>query len=292
MTMTDYRIRATAADGSLRAVGCVATQSARWAQERHQASPLAAAAMGRTMLAALALAADFKSTFRLTVEVDGGGPAGRVVADIRTGGRVRARIQHPEVDLPLRADGKLAVGQAVGTDGYFTVIREEGDGEHFTSRIALASGEIGEDLLEYYRRSEQVPSAVALGVLVGQDGWVESAGGVVVQALPGCREDVVGAVADRFSGLNRISSRLAAGQTIEQLLREVLPAPVVFYDPEPVEAVCECSRTRSLAIISSLPRADIQSLVDDEGAELVCPYCRSAYQFDADTLRGLLSAEP
>lgn len=155
---------------------------------RHRASPLAAAAMGRLLTASILLSSDFKDSFRLTVEVNGGGPLGRVTAEVRTGGKVRVRTEHSEVDLPLRPDGKLAVGQAVGRTGYFRVLREDAFSHRYEGQVELATGEIGDDLMRYYLQSEQIPSAVALGVLVGPDGVVQGAGGVVVQALPGCPE--------------------------------------------------------------------------------------------------------
>lgn len=287
MSITDYRIRATAANGSIRAIATVVTATAQRAQEAHQATPVAAAAMGRLISSAVLLATDFKSEFRLTAEVMGHGPLGRVVAEIRANGQVRARVQHPHIELPLRADGKLAVGQAVGADGYFRVIREEGESAYH-SEVALVSGEIGEDLMQYYVASEQIPSAVALGVLVGTDSVVKAAGGVVIQALPGS-DEVIGEIEDKFAQLAQISLRLSEGESPEMLLAGILPGPITWYSREPVEFRCQCSKARSEAILAGLPRADLEDLVADLGAEVTCPYCRAAYQFSKEDLEILLS---
>lgn len=256
---------------------------------RHRASPLAAAAMGRLLTASILLSSDFKDSFRLTVEVNGGGPLGRVTAEVRTGGKVRVRTEHSEVDLPLRPDGKLAVGQAVGRTGYFRVLREDAFSHRYEGQVELATGEIGDDLMRYYLQSEQIPSAVALGVLVGPDGVVQGAGGVVVQALPGCPDELRDGVAERFSILSKISHRISEGDTPESLLSDVLGGPIRAYEAEPFEFLCECSKARSLDIIASLPRADIKSLLADGGAEVVCHFCETAYHITEPELRNLVA---
>lgn len=273
----DYRVKATAAGGSIRAIAAVTTTTARQVQMVHDASPVAAAALGRLMTAASLLAADFKDQFRITVEVEGDGPLGRVVAEVRTGGLMRARAEHPTVDLPLRSDGKLAVGQAVGNQGILRVIREEMDRATYEGQAPIVSGEIGEDLANYYRTSEQIPAAVALGVLVGRDGLVAASGGVVIQALPGIHEMTTDEVSEKFQKLHNISWRLSDGETPEDLLREVLPGPIHWLSTEPLEYRCHCSQERSLEIIGSLPDTDLNALIEEQGAEVVCHYCNTAY---------------
>ncbi|MCY0880560.1 MAG: Hsp33 family molecular chaperone HslO, partial [Firmicutes bacterium] len=210
----DYRIHGSAADGMLRMIGCIIPDSVRTIQKTQDALPVAAAAMGRVTAAAVILSASFKTfaeDFRVSVSVEGGGPLGRILAQCRTGGLVRARVEHPHVDLPLRADGKLPVGQAVGINGLFKVAREGIAGTAYEGQVPLVSGEIAEDLAQYYLLSDQVASAAALGVLVGQDGWVQSAGGLVVQAMPGCSDALIDTVADRYQKLSHISHLLAEG---------------------------------------------------------------------------------
>ncbi len=285
---TDYRIRATAADGLLRAVAVSLTGAVKEAQRAHQAWPVAAAAMGRVMTTAAILAADMKDDEgRLTVEVQGDGPLGRVVAEIRPNGELRARVQHPTVDLPVRADGKLAVGQAVGTDGYFRVLRQDAQGQWYQGQVELKTGEIGDDFLHYLWQSEQVPSAASIGVLVGTEGEVIGAGGILVQAMPGCPSDLVDQVADDFKQLTQISRRLADGETLASLIHQVLPEPIHEFPQEALAFHCWCERERIVDALRTLPAPDLMDLINDGGAEVTCHYCRRAYQFSQEELQSL-----
>ncbi len=290
VVLADYRVKATAAGGSIRAIAAVTTTTALQVQKVHQASPVAAAALGRLITAASLLAADFKDEFRLTAEVEAGGPLGRVVAEVRTGGLVRARAEHPTVDMPLRSDGKLAVGQAVGTHGILRVVREERGRTAYEGQAPIVSGEIGEDLANYYRSSEQIPAAVALGVLIGREGLVVASGGLVIQALPGIREMTTDEIAEKFQTLHNISWRLSRGESPEDLLREVLPSPVHWLSTETLDYQCQCSAERSLEIIGGLPESDLVALIQEQGAEVVCHYCNTAYPislFDLEQIRNM-----
>lgn len=287
MIVTDYRRKATAGHGTLRIIAADMAGTVLEIQRAHQAAPVAAAAMGRLAAAAAILASDFKNPAVMIVEVEGDGPLGRVVAEVRSGGKVRARADHPQIVLPLRPDGKLAVGQAVGAQGVFKVTREDPSGALYQGQVALVSGEIGVDFAQYYTLSEQIPSAVAVGVLVGTGGEVAAAGGLVIQALPGSQE-YIEPVIERLGRLDRISHRLAGGESIEQLAEDVMGGPLDWFDQEPIYYGCECSQTRSLEILSSLPRAELEALIEDEGAEVVCHYCHSAYRFSLKQLEQLL----
>ncbi len=286
MIGTDYRIRATAAAGLLRSVAVLTTDGARRAQQIHRAWPVAAAAMGRLMTCAAMVAADIKQGGRITVEVDGDGPVGRVVAEIQPDGAIRARIQNPAVDVPLTAEGKLAVGQAVGRQGVFRVLREEA-GDWYQSQVALQTGEIGDDFLHYLVQSEQIPSALSIGVLVKPDHTVIGAGGLMVQALPGCPAPVIESVSQRFQSANHISRRLADGDNLESLIREVLPEPILLYPREPLMWHCWCKRTAIAHTLRSLPQQDLDTLIADGGAEVTCHFCRTAYHFTTSELQTL-----
>ncbi len=275
--MGDYRVKATAAGGSIRAIAAVTTATALRVQNLHHASPVAAAALGRLITAASLLASDFKDAFRLTVEVQADGPLGRLVSEIRTGGLIRARTENSLVDLPLRSDNKLAVGQAVGNRGTLRVTREERGRNPYEGQAPIVSGEIGEDLANYYRISEQIPSAVALGVLIGHEGLVVASGGVVIQALPGIQTVTTDEITDKFQKLHNISWRLSNGETPEDLLREVLPTSIHWLGTDSLEYQCQCSSERSLEIIGSLPTGDLDALIQDKGAEVVCHFCNTAY---------------
>ena len=277
MSLADYRVKATAAGGSIRAIAARTTSTALSVQMAHQASFVAAAALGRLLPATSLLAADFKDDFRLTLTLEGDGPLGRVVSEIRTGGFLRARAEHPRVDLPLRSDGKLAVGQAVGHKGILRVARQEFQHPPYEGQSPLVSGEIGEDLAHYYRVSEQIPAAVGLGVLIGTEGTVVSSGGLVIQALPGHQERTADLITEKFQSMNNISWRLSQGETPEDLLEALLPSPIQWSDPEPLSYQCQCSREGSLEIIESLPEADLDALIQENGAEVVCHFCNTAY---------------
>lgn len=284
--MGDYRMHATAANGLLRAVAVATTNAARKAQTVHEAFPVAAAAMGRLMSCAALLAADWKeASGRLTLEVRGDGPIGRLVAETRPDGLLRARVQHPQVDLPLRDDGKLAVGQAVGTDGWLSVLRQDLEGgEWYQSQVALQTGEIGDDFLHYLTQSEQVPSAVSVGVLIGRDGLVIGSGGVQIQAMPGCPDTLLDQVAHEFKGLKHISRRLADGESLKNLLATVLPVPIRWYPEESLNWGCWCDRRLIGETLASLDTQDLNDLIADGGAEVTCHFCRHAYQFTAAEL--------
>lgn len=282
-------MRATAANGSVRAVAVATTGAAREAQTAHQAWPLAAAAMGRLMSCSAMLAVDLEGQERLTLEISGDGPIGKLVAETRPDGSMRARVQSPAVDLPLRGDGKLAVGQAVGRDGYFRVLRQEARKDWYQSQVELKTGEIGEDFLHYLTQSEQVPSAVSVGVLVGEDGLVIGSGGVLVQALPGCPRVLVDQVAEHFGRLTDISRRMADGESLRVLLQEVLPQPIEWYPEQSLRWNCWCDRERIRALLSTLPTQDLNELINDGGAEVTCHYCQRAYRFTVNELAEMSS---
>lgn len=248
--------------------------------------------MGRLMTAAAMLAADFKAGEILHCEVQGGGPAGRVIAEAFASGLVRGRLDHPEVDLPLRADGKLAVGQAVGRQGWLLVERRFPDGGRYVSHSPLVSGEIGDDVAEFLRQSEQVPSAVAVGVLVGRDGAVAAAGGLVVQVLPPAPRELVEQVAARMEGLGSLSARLAAGESVEAVGTAVLGPDTHWHARQPLYFGCTCSRDRSGELLAALSAEERRAMAEQGGAEVVCHYCRTAYRFDARELLADLADKP
>ncbi len=283
--MGDYRMHATAADGRLRAVAVATSNTAKKAQTVHEAFPVAAAAMGRLMSCAALLASDWKEmSGRLTLNVRGDGPIGRLVAETRPDGSMRARVQHPQVELPLRDDGKLAVGQAVGVEGWLSVLRQTRDGEWYQSQVALQTGEIGDDFLHYLTQSEQVPSAVSVGVLIGRDGFVMESGGVQIQAMPGCPAALLDQVTHEFQGLKHISRRLTDGESLNNLLAAVLPAPIRWYPEEPLGWGCWCDRQTIHQALAALDTQDLDDLIADGGAEVICHFCRNAYQFTAAEL--------
>ncbi len=260
-------------------MGAVITESARAVGKVHRALPLAAAAMGRLMAGAAFLSADFKGNEFVHLEMDGGGPLGRVMAEGYADGMLRARVDTPGVSLPLRPDGKLAVGQAVGREGRLLVRRHLNNGGIYTSYVPIRSGEIGVDLAHYFTESEQVPSAVAVGVLVGREGLVTGAGGILVQTLPGTPPELVEEVQARLFNLGSVSHALADGEDMNGLLRRVLPKPVQFSQVQALRFGCTCSREQLKPLLLTLPVEERREMADSGGAEAVCQYCRTAYRY-------------
>ncbi len=265
-------------------MGAVVTDSARAVQQAHRALPVAAAAMGRLMAGAAFLSADFKGDEFVHLEMDGGGPLGRVIAEGYADGMLRARVDAPETALPLRPDGKLAVGQAVGAAGQLQVRRHLNNGGIYTSYVPIRSGEIGLDLAHYFTESEQVPSAVAVGVLVGREGTVIGAGGILIQTLPDTPPGLVEAVQERLMNLGSVSHVLAAGEDVQALMRQVLPDPLEVSTPQELRFGCTCSRDELKPLLLTLPVEERREMADGGGAEAVCQYCRTAYRYGHNEL--------
>lgn len=289
--LPDAIIRATAADGRLRAFAGRTTRLAEKARKTHGCTPVAAAALGRTLTAAAMMSADMKRESNMvSIVIHGGGPLGNVVAVAEGTGRVKGYVTNPGVDVRVKGGGKLDVGWAVGREGTITVIKDLGLKAPYAGQTPLVSGEIGIDLARYFVESEQKPSAVALGVLVAPEGAVVAAGGCIVQPLPGVEEDIIAVLEKRMGNLGSLSHRIYEGMTPEDMIGEVLNG----YNPECVDAVlpwygCDCSRERLAGILKSMDPAEIAAMIrEDGGAEMVCHYCNKKYYFDDTQLAALL----
>lgn len=264
--------------------------AAEGAARAHGAYAVAAAAMGRLLSAAALLASDAKdpgSVVQLTA--DGGGPLGRVRAEAYADGLMRARVDHPQVELPPAPTGKLPVGAAVGREGRLIVERVDGAGRGYTSASDLVSGELGEDVAQFLWASEQVRSAVALGVLVERDGSVAASGGLLVQALPGADPDRLEAISGRLESLHDLSWRLAEGQAIPDLLAWVVDKPLPRLVEEPLHFGCRCSREHSRDLLRVVPAQERRQWAAEEGAEVVCHYCQTRYRFTPAEVAALTS---
>jgi molecular chaperone Hsp33 len=287
-TVPDLLIKATAAQGQVRGVFVRATRTAEAARRRHRAYPVAAAALGRTLTAALILAATLKAGEHVTVRVLGDGPLGAIVADADGHGHVRGYVQQPHVLLPLRPDGKLDVARAVG-QGLFAVSRELHVGQPYSSSVRLVSGEIGLDFAHYLRESEQIPSAVSLGVRISPRGAVRAAGGILLQLLPG-GEGLAETLSRRLEAFGPVSAAVAQGMGPREMADALLGdlAPRVL-EERPVSFRCPCSRARSVSALLALGEDELRQLVaDGEGAEVRCHFCNQTYHIPAPELRRLL----
>ena len=281
--------RYMAADGNVRILLAHTTQSCEEARQVHEASPVATAAMGRTLTAALLLASEMKGDGSITTNVAGNGPMGRICAVARPDGTVKVTAADPTVALPPRADGKLDVAGAVGREGKLAVIRDLGMREPWVGQVNLTSGEIAEDFAMYLTVSEQQPSLVSLGVLIGRDRQVVSAGGIVVQPLPGCPEEVLATLENLAPALVDLSRGLqqeGPDGLVQSVFGGLNPA---LLDERPARLQCDCSRER---ISRALIALGVEELTDmsrqDDGAELQCHFCNVKYQFTADDLNALL----
>ncbi|WP_226585876.1 Hsp33 family molecular chaperone HslO [Halobacillus litoralis] len=289
--MSDYLVRAIAFDGQVRAYAVQSTETVEEARRRQDTWATTSAALGRTLTISSMMGAMLKGDDKITIKVEGDGPAGPIIADANANGKVRGYVKNPHVDFDLNAKGKLDVARAVGTSGTLSVVKDLGMRDHFTGQVPIVSGEISEDFTYYFANSEQVPSAVGAGVLVDTDHSILASGGFIVQMMPGADEETTSEIEKRLTDMPAISSLVRDGKTPEQILHTVLGEENVrVLDTMPVQFECHCSRERVEMAISSLGDEEIQRMIDeDQGAEAKCHFCNEDYQFDVEDLQELQS---
>ncbi|MBW4549156.1 MAG: Hsp33 family molecular chaperone HslO [Symplocastrum torsivum CPER-KK1] len=291
--MADQLIRATAAEGGIRAVGVITTRLTEEARQRHKLSYVATAALGRTMSGGLLLASSMKREgSRVNIRVRGEGPLGGILIDAGLDGTVRGYVDNPGVELPPNEQGKLDVGKAVGPEGYLYVVRDVGYGYPYSSTVELVSGEIGDDIAHYLATSEQTPSALVIGVFVGAEG-VTAAGGILIQVMPKAARDeaLVQTLEGRIAKLAGFTPLLQAGKTLPEIFEELLGDMDLVMLPE-VQMVrfhCGCSFDRVLGALKMLGEAELQDMIEkDNGAEATCHFCGDVYQASSDELAQLI----
>lgn len=291
--MVDQLIRATAAEGGIRAVGVITTRLAEEARQRHQLSYVATAALGRTMSAGLLLSSSMKrAESRVNIRVKGNGPLGGILVDAGLDGTVRGYVDHPEVELPPNSKGKLDVGGAVGHEGYLYVVRDVGYGYPYSSTVELVSGEIGDDVTHYLVSSEQTPSALVLGVFVEAAG-VTASGGLLIQVLPKAARDeaLVEKLESRVAALKGFTPLLQAGKSLPQIFDELLGDMGLEILPETqlVRFHCGCSFDRVLGALKILGQAELQDMLNKgEDAEAICHFCGEVYKANSQQLEQLI----
>jgi molecular chaperone Hsp33 len=292
--MTDRLIRATAADGGIRAVGAITTTLTETARVRHRLSAVSTDALGRAMTAGLLLTSGMKTKFaRVNLRMKGNGPIGGLMVDAGVDGTVRGYVNHPHVDVPLNPNGTLDVGGAIGREGFVYVFRDLGYGRPYSSTVELVSGEVGDDVAHYLFSSEQTPSALVLGVSMNSQS-VQSAGGILIQVLPKSARDesLVTLLESRVIGLQGFTPLLASGKDLPDIFEELLGdlGLTIFPEQKELKFDCPCSEQRMLDALKLLGKDELEDMITtDKGAEATCDFCGEIYHVSEEKLAQLVT---
>ena len=290
--MNDYIVNAITSDGAVRILAARTTQLCSEAQRIHKTMPTATAALGRLLSAASMMGNMQKvDDGSLTLQIKGGGPLGMLLAVSDAEGNVRGFVENPQISLLEKYRGKLDVGAAVGTDGMLTVIRDLRMKDPYVGSVALVSGEIAEDITQYFAQSEQIPTACALGVLVDVDQSVRASGGYIVQLLPGAPDETIDRLEAGIQAAGSVTSMLDAGLTPEQMLQKVMePFELEILETMPVEYRCTCSRERVARTLLTLGVEELEQIVrTQETLHIDCQFCDKIYDFTPENVRELLN---
>ncbi|MGN0328914.1 MAG: Hsp33 family molecular chaperone HslO [Lachnospira sp.] len=287
--MKDCIVRATAADGQVRAFAATTRDLVEEARQRHNTSPIATVALGRLLTGGAMMGTMMKSDADiLTVQIKGNGPIGAMTVTADPKGRVKGFVSNPQVMLPLK-DGHLDIAGAVGI-GVLSVIKDIGLKEPYVGDTILITSEIGDDLTYYFANSEQVPSSVGLGVLMNKDNTVKEAGGFIIQLMPNASDEFIDKLEERIKGIKSVTEMLQEGMTPEDILEHILgDMDLKILDTIPAEFYCNCSKERVGKAVISIGKDEIQSMIDEgEPIEVNCHFCNSHYMFDIDELKEML----
>ena len=285
--MSDYMIRATAADNQIRAFAITSRELTEEARKRHNSSPIVTAALGRLMSGAVMMGSMMKGEKDLlTIQVKGDGPMRGLTVTADAKGNVKGYPYVPDVVLPAKARGKLDVGGAIGA-GSMCVIKDMGLKEPYVGQIALQTGEIAEDLTYYFAVSEQVPSSVGLGVLMSKENTVAQAGGFIIQLMPFTTEETIDQLEKKLAEITSVTALLAQGYTPEMILEKILGEfALEINEKVPVRFHCDCSKQRVARAIASISKEELNSIIEDgEPIEVNCDFCNTKYRFDIDELK-------
>lgn len=291
--MTDYIIRATAAEGQIRAFAATTRDLVEYARSAHNTSPVATAALGRLLTAGAMMGIMMKGEKDLlTLKIEGDGPIGGLTVTADSRGNVKGYAFHPEVMLPPNAKGKLDVGGALGI-GVLSVIKDIGLKDPYVGQTILVTSEIAEDLTYYFATSEQTPSSVALGVLMERDNTVKQAGGFILQMMPGASEEVISALEKRLGEITSITALLDAGNTPEMILEHILgDFGLEILDKLPTAFSCNCSEERIEKALISVGKQELQSMIEDgKTIEVNCHFCNKHYPVTVERLKELLEMD-
>ena len=288
--MNDYIIRATGANDQIRAFAAVTTQMVENARERHNTSPVATAALGRLLTAGAMMGAMMKGEKDvLTLQIQSGGPLQGITVTADSHGNVKGYVGNPDVCIPANANGKLDVAGAVGP-GFLNVIKDMGLKEPYNGQVILQTCEIAEDLTYYFATSEQVPSAVGLGVLMNRDNTVRQAGGFIVQLMPFAEESVISRLEENVQKISSVTSLLEEGHTPESLLEKVLEGfDVHINEKTETRFHCNCSKERVEKALISIGRKELNEMIQEgKPIEMNCHFCNTNYSFSVEELKEIL----
>lgn len=289
--MADYMVNAITSDGAIRVIAVNSTELCQKAQSIHNMSATAAAALGRALTAAAIMGGMLKSDDdAITIQFNGGGPIGRVLAVGNGKAQVKGYVDNPLVELPLNDKGKLDVGGAVGKNGMLSIIRDLGLKEPYVGQVPLVNGEIAEDLTYYYANSEQLPTAVALGVLVDVDYSIRAAGGFILQILPGAMDEDIDRVEKAINSISSVTELLDSGKKVEEIVEKLLDGyEIEYFEKEYPEYLCDCSRERTDKALISIGTEELKRLIDEDGkAEITCQFCDNVYNYTKEDLEKLM----
>lgn len=290
--MSDYIVRATAGNGQIRVFSATTKDIVEYARSVHNTSPVATAALGRLLTAGSIMGSMMKGDDDvLTLQIKSEGPIGGITVTADSKGNVKGYVNNPNVILPPNPQGKLDVGTAVGP-GMLNIIKDMGLKEPYNSQTDLQTSEIAEDLTYYFAASEQVPSAVALGVLMEQNNTVKQAGGFIIQLMPFADEETISKLEEKLAGFTSITALLDKGYTPEMVLEDVLgDLGVEILERIPVKFHCNCSKDKVEKAIVSIGKNDLKEMIDDgEDITVNCHFCNTNYKFTLDELREIMES--
>ncbi len=289
--MSDYMIRATAANGQIRAFAATTRDLTEYARNAHNTSPVVTAALGRTMTAAVMMGSMLKGDKELlTVKIQGDGPIGSLTVTADSKANVKGYVNNPDVMLPPSKEGKLDVGKALDL-GVLTVIKDIGLKEPYSGQTHLVSGEIAEDLTYYFAASEQIPTSVALGVLMNKDNTVRQAGGFIIQMMPYAEEETISKLEKKIAEFKSVTYALEHEHTPEKMMEDLLgDMDMKIYEKVPTQFHCNCSKERVEKAVISVGKKEIQNMIDDgEPIEVNCHFCNTHYHYSVDDLKRMLN---
>ncbi len=292
MINNDYIVRATAANDTVRAMAAHTRATVEEARKTHELSRTATAALGRALTAACMMGSTMKNEKdALSLVFNGDGSIKNITVTAKSDGSVKGYVGNPLASLPSEVGGKLDVGGIVGK-GTLRVIHDLSMRDPYSGVVEIQTGEIADDLAYYFTASDQVPSAVALGVLLNEDSSVHEAGGFIIQMMPGASDELAAKLEERIAAMPSITTLLQDGETPESILERILgDDELKILDRKPTAFRCECNRERTQKLLALIDKAELQSMIDeDQGAELSCVFCNKKYSFTSDELKAAMES--